>query len=776
MHSRKLLAIIMTIAMVVGFIPQQAKAGGLESEAQMTYWPLPEAYVLESNMIRQEGMSFEKVDASNRTIFIKATTRSAISDPRLEWIYLRLDKALEPYIEEISMKNKATLGVRITYERYFEKVTPQTKARLTTTRGERKETLYDSYSQMTDQLIYKVPHHIGGARPPFAKASRRFERIAGVGNWGVFPGLMLETERYEATIKIKLNRPVDEIIEELGRTEFIANWRSQGYDKDGKARITEASLQNNTIIDLSDQSVHINDSAWLKAPCTHNITAQLEGDIIGKDGAFSKELKGTGKTLIRIQNSIMNNLFYFNYYGMFFSRTSKQDVSFHVKVDPELLNHVENGDYVRVWQVYRESNIRGHDGNKNKAVFIPKEAFDNTGHVRIVVDPNKASKNSHGIYDPDFPGILFVSDAECFLNKTSSSPFIGANFVDIPVSSAAFAGDIPELYVFETWFSDVHKDEERRVKNSFASSAISARKIMVHMYRVNLENQFITEDFEVVSDKTMAHIKDVPTITFNLYPILSEDLLRTFETEDYTYVGSEPEVIDIDVHDVDGFYLPVIIPADDDDEVPEGYVEVRFKEGEHGMFAPDQHTRFFVKEGFYFEEEYAPAIMADEGYIHAGWEPTLPMVICEKCNLFVAQYMEQSRKPENLRQEGNSLLADVEVTPETPILPGTNVVLKDEEGNILEASGTIDEGGNIVIDVTEIEDGTIVVIELQEPGKEPAISEPFEIVKVRPNKPSLIVPTVQEDDIVIGELVGDVEFVHMTISNGDDVEFTLKDG
>ena len=70
-------------------------------------------------------------------------------------------------------------------------------------------------------------------------------------------------------------------------------------------------------------------------------------------------------------------------------------------------------------------------------------------------------------------------------------------------------------------------------------------------------------------------------------------------------------------------YRKNVIPVDPEDPtVPEGYVRIEFKKGEHGELSGE--TAFNVLKGTSFSEIPVPKVIANKGYQHNGWDPALP--------------------------------------------------------------------------------------------------------------------------------------------------------
>ncbi|AYQ25383.1 Rib/alpha-like domain-containing protein [Enterococcus avium] len=479
-------------------------------------WALPDNSNISGSLITQTGITYVGVKTDDPTqLHLKMAYRAAATPAAIDWIYIRVDPELTKYIEEINIKNTVNIGAQVGYQRYFEKVDANTLSDVNTFGT--PTGVSDAYAQVdqTTGGIYRVLLDKFFTRIPGVKPK---ERGALSGNWGVFPSVPLEAERYEANIYIKLSKDVAELQQELGRDKFGVQLRLQGQSSSGVATIAKESLNKNTIIDLSKQESIENNSNWLNSPSVHTITTTYEGKQMGSDGQFSNTLEGTDKSLIRVQNTIMNNLLYGTALDL------GRPVSFNIEIDPQILNLVSDDDYITIWQVYRENSINHHDGGSNAPVMLKKNMFvDNK--IKIEVNKDKAGQYENGVY--------YVNAVESFMNTVSSSPFVGANFIDIPVMPKPLIEDEGQLVSAEikTWFTDKKNDQERVVRNSLASSYINLFPTTINFYDYSTKD---TEQLLKLRESTYL------VSTFG-QEINGMDMGETYEISNYEFVTADPE-------------------------------------------------------------------------------------------------------------------------------------------------------------------------------------------------------------------------------------------
>ncbi|WP_274543598.1 Rib/alpha-like domain-containing protein, partial [Enterococcus sp. ARL09-542] len=479
-------------------------------------WALPDNSNISGTLITQTGITYVGVKKNDPTqLHLKMAYRAAATPAAIDWIYLRVDPELMKYIKEINIKNTVNIGAQVGYQRYFEKVDANTLSDVNTFGT--PTGVSDAYAQVdqTTGGIYRVLLDKFFTRIPGVKPK---DRGALSGNWGVFPSVPLEAERYEANIYIKLSKDVAELQQELGRDKFGVQLRLQGQSSSGVATIAKESLNKNTIIDLSQEEPEENSSNWLNSPSIHTITTTYEGKQMGSDGQFSNILEGTDKSLIRVQNTIMNNLLYGTALDL------GRPVSFNIEIDPQILNLVSDDDYITIWQVYRENSINHHDGGSNAPVMLKKNMFvDNK--IKIEVNKDKAGQYENGVY--------YVNAVESFMNTLSSSPFVGANFIDIPVMPKPLIEDEDQLVTAEikTWFTDKKNDQERVVRNSLASSYINLFPTTINFYDYSTKD---TEQLLKLRESTYL------VSTFG-QEINGMDMGETYEISNYEFVTADPE-------------------------------------------------------------------------------------------------------------------------------------------------------------------------------------------------------------------------------------------
>ncbi|WP_185079680.1 Rib/alpha-like domain-containing protein [Enterococcus gallinarum] len=479
-------------------------------------WALPDNSNISGSLITQTGITYVGVKTDDPTqLHLKMAYRAAATPASIDWIYLRVDPELTKYIEEINIKNTVNIGAQVGYQRYFEKVDTNTLSNVNTFGT--PTGVSDAYAQVDQKTggIYRVLLDKFFIRIPGTNPK---SRGALSGNWGVFPSVPLEAERYEANIYIKLSKDVAELQQELGRDKFGVQLRLQGQSSSGVATIAKESLNKNTIVDLSQEEPDENNSNWLNSPSVHTITTTYEGKQMGSDGQFSSILEGTDKSLIRVQNTIMNNLLYGTALDL------GRPVSFNIEIDPQILNLVSDDDYITIWQVYRENSINHHDGGSNAPVMLKKNMFvDNK--IKIEVNKDKAGQYENGVY--------YVNAVESFMNTLSSSPFVGANFIDIPVMPKPLIEDEDQLISAEikTWFTDKKNDQERIVRNSLASSYINLFPTTINFYDYSTKD---TEQLLKLRESTYL------VSTFG-QEINGMDMGETYEISNYEFVTADPE-------------------------------------------------------------------------------------------------------------------------------------------------------------------------------------------------------------------------------------------
>ena len=503
--------------MAVSEATNLAALNAMTDEVSLSDWALPDAYEISDTLINQAGISYMGVNTDDPTqLHLKMAYRATATPASIDWIYLRLDPDLAPYIDEINIKNTVNIGAQVGYLRYFERVDQDSLANVNTWGNQTGNP--DVYAKISQKegAIYRVLLDKFFTRIPGTTPKKRG---ALSGNWGVFPSVPLEAERYEANIYIKLKEPVSEIQEKLGRKYFGVQLRLQGQTNEGKAIIAEESINKNSVINLEQKESSENNSNWLNSPSVHKITSTFEGKQMGEDGEFSNVLSNTNKSLLRVQNSVLNNLLYGT------ATDLRRPVSFYVEIDPQILKLVSDEDYITIWQVYRESHISHHDGGRdNPPIMLKKDMFVNN-RIKIEVNKEKAGTYDNGTY--------YVNAVERFVNTVSSSPFVGANFIDIPIMAKPLYEDKNQLVSasIRTWFTDVKDGEERTVRNSLACSYLSLFPSEINFY-----------DYETKDSEHPTKIRDTTYLVSTFGQKLDGNEIGNLATIDnYEYITSEPE-------------------------------------------------------------------------------------------------------------------------------------------------------------------------------------------------------------------------------------------
>lgn len=506
---------------------ESASSNSTDEQSKDVYladWSFPDNYRIVKQLITQTGITYIGVSKDDPTqLHLKMAYRSAATPVSIDWIYLRIDPELAKYIEEINIKNTVNIGAQVGYKRYFEKVDASSLSDVNTLG--KPTGISDTYAQVDQSTgaIYRVLLDKFSIRVPGTNPK---ERGGLSGNWGVFPATPLEAERYEANIYIKLSKNVAGLQQELGKDKFGVQLRLQGQSNSGVVSIAKESLNKNTIIDLSQEEPDTNNSNWLNSPSVHTITTTYEGKQMGSDGQFSNVLEGTDKSLIRVQNTIMNNLLYGTAIDL------GRPVSFNIEIDPQILNLVSDDDFITIWQVYRENNIKHHDGGSNKPIMLKKSMFvDNK--IKIEVNKEKAGQYENGVY--------YVNAVESFMNTSSSSPFVGANFIDIPVMPKPLVEDEDQLVSagIRTWFTDYKNGQERVVRNSLASSYVNLFPITINFY------DYSTKDAE---EPLKLRESTYLVSTFG-QEINGMDMGNSYEISNYEFVTADPEDLTITQQD-----------------------------------------------------------------------------------------------------------------------------------------------------------------------------------------------------------------------------------
>ena len=119
--------------MAVSEATNLAALNAMTDEVSLSDWALPDAYEISDTLINQAGISYMGVNTDDPTqLHLKMAYRATATPASIDWIYLRLDPDLAPYIDEINIKNTVNIGAQVGYLRYFERVDQDSLANVNT--------------------------------------------------------------------------------------------------------------------------------------------------------------------------------------------------------------------------------------------------------------------------------------------------------------------------------------------------------------------------------------------------------------------------------------------------------------------------------------------------------------------------------------------------------------------------------------------------------------------------------------------------------------------
>lgn len=138
-----------------------------------------------------------------------------------------------------------------------------------------------------------------------------------------------------------------------------------------------------------------------------------------------------------------------------------------------------------------------------------------------------------------------------------------------------------------------------------------------------------TKTYWVVKD---AEVKlTPPTVKANEGWKLAENAWKPAVATKYTQ-----DTIHVAQYDYNGASVIPQKPGEDKPVVPENFVKVEFKKGEHGVISSEETTVYWVDPTKEVELK-APAVIADKNYKHDGWNKELKNTFAQKTDI-VAQY------------------------------------------------------------------------------------------------------------------------------------------
>ncbi|MDO5723537.1 MAG: Rib/alpha-like domain-containing protein, partial [Flaviflexus sp.] len=412
-------------------------------------WELPANAKLKDTAIIQSGVSFNEVTAPDA--FEMGITYRALSSPYLDWIYLRIDEDLAPYIESMSIKQAG--GAAASYERHFEKVEPGMGGKIRLS-GK----LYgpeDPYAN--DGNVWRVLNDRKSAtHADGLLCNGPFDRQHTCGNWGVFNDVPLESQQLTGLVKVKLNAPIDQIVAETGRDEFHADsrWQKNATEPGDDIIIDDFAETTGAVIYFGERpelpALTQNDT-WITAQTFHRVFYGYGDAIMGDNQEPIAPPKDSAT--LRFSQVQPHRIASYNTS----TGKAKKPYELHYQIQPEVVNALK-GDAI-IWQAYSQRNLNEAGG---KPVHVPKESFTPEGRITLTTDTTREGQL----------GYIVVDDVSRYLNRTASEPVNSATVIDLPVDEDMLVPDrsdpknYTEIHV-GTWFTDAN---DALVRHSFANS------------------------------------------------------------------------------------------------------------------------------------------------------------------------------------------------------------------------------------------------------------------------------------------------------------------
>ncbi|MDO5701052.1 MAG: Rib/alpha-like domain-containing protein, partial [Bowdeniella nasicola] len=415
-------------------------------------WPMPENTEIVDSSIVSSGISSNGPTGPD-TLELMLSYRATVS-PGLEWIYLRIDPDLAPYIDEMSVKASGQ-GANILYTRYFEKVGDDTLGNVKNNGDEYGAV--DPYAG--DGNVWRVHNDRKYGIAPGTNPKTR--RTLG-GNWGVFTGVPLQNQLMFAPINVTLNTPIEQIREETGRDFFVADarWQNSPEKAGGKVEIDNESISTGATIDLSadpEEDTPGGDIfSWLYSASSHRHEYGYEMPVMTTSKQLG-EAPAESSTLRVVHVESVGNVTYATVGST--NGLGYKPYQFNVELQPEVVEALE-GPAV-VWQTGVQKNT-GRAGAGSPPVEIPKSAFTPEGKVTVTTDQSKAGINGYAVVD----------DVSTYINVVSGGIFQPATVVDLPLDEDKLIPhrDDPNYFKqirVKTWFTDAN---DRTLKYSTVNS------------------------------------------------------------------------------------------------------------------------------------------------------------------------------------------------------------------------------------------------------------------------------------------------------------------
>ncbi|MFC5938522.1 Rib/alpha-like domain-containing protein, partial [Corynebacterium choanae] len=441
------------------------------AEADSTWELPPNATVVDSAIIGS-GITYDDKTAAD-AFRMQLNYRAAASPEAqgINWVYLRFDPRLAPYIESINGKTEASgqagSGVDVLYERFGEKVTPDTPATINWTTGAPEGDAKDPYAN--DGNVWRFVNDSHHTRAQLGNTNPT-KRTLVSGNWGIYSNLPLQSTNYTTNIDVKLSKPIDEIVKEVGDDIFWAQSRWQGNQPaKNQVSVDKDSFNRGTTINFgTEQGPMAGDSNWLVAQAYNKLSFNYMGQMVDPDKK-QRQTSDADTTVMRVDMV--------QPHGVASMRTAvgiNKPLDFHVRLSPNLVDALKGP--VRVSQFYRSSAVPDGEAGEVPLIIDPELFEQNGGEVIITTRPEMQGK----------PGVFFYESDDPSLNKRAfnpeaSSPADSSTVIDAPLDLSKLTslqcGDASAVVNGEinTWITDREKGVERTIRYGFADSYFSVK-------------------------------------------------------------------------------------------------------------------------------------------------------------------------------------------------------------------------------------------------------------------------------------------------------------
>lgn len=238
----------------------------------------------------------------------------------------------------------------------------------------------------------------------------------------------------------------------------------------------------------------------------------------------------------------------------------------------------------------------------------------------------------------DFQEVKFVSGTDGNFGKNGETPITTKSFWVRPGKLVDLRTEAPKVTVTTTgksfvgWDQDLvqtfTKAEDPTVINAKYDDTVKTTKPTENVDKY-AKVDFIAGNLGTIATdatKTYWVVKDAevtlipPTVTAKQgWKVKTEKAAWSPEVATkYT-----KDTIHVAQYDYDGESVVPQKPGEDKPAVPDNFVKVEFKKGDHGVISSEENFIYWVDPTKEVEVK-APAVIANTGYIHDGWNPQVP--------------------------------------------------------------------------------------------------------------------------------------------------------